>query len=132
MNYEGLNDEVVKRIDDFKRYHSNRGFNIGVTSKHISDMICDFSALNFAYTTVECDYESIKNQYEVELIRLKYSDDYQQYKTVKEKEERAKVELEGQKDKLIKMKYQLHMLKGKIEELEKSLRLAFMIYGRED
>ena len=45
-------------------------------------------------TRARCEYETLKKQYEMTLLKLKYSKEYMIYKTIKEKEEHAKLEAE--------------------------------------
>lgn len=131
MMYEGMNDEVMSMITDFRDNQIHSQLPTPLTDEHILGIIRNFSAFNYALTKTEHAYNTLKHEYEVGLIECKYSVDYQCYKTVKEKEEHAKEEMADKKQKLIDMKYQIDLLKANIEEIEKLMRLSFMIYGRE-
>ncbi len=74
----------------------------------------------------------MKHNYEIGLIELKYSDEFQEFKTIKEKEEHARLTLADEKEALIEAEYQLHLLKANIDACEKTLKLVMRVHGREN
>ena len=76
----------------------------------------------------EWEYEERKTDYELELLNLKYSDEYSEYKTIKEKEERAKLALKEDKKELTYLKNKINVAKYNLERYNINLRYLFRLY----
>ena len=76
----------------------------------------------------ENDYEQMKHNYEIKMLQLKYSDEYMEYKTVKEKEERARIELAKEKEAIISFDRQISLNKKKLEHKRLVLKYLFRLY----
>ena len=76
----------------------------------------------------ENDYEQMKHNYEIKLLQLKYSDEYMEYKTVKEKEERARIELAKEKEAIISFDRQISLYKKELEHKRLVLKYLFRLY----
>ena len=76
----------------------------------------------------ENDYEQMKHNYEIKLLQLKYSDEYMEYKTVKEKEERARIELAEAKEAIISFDRQISLYKKELEHKRLVLKYLFRLY----
>ena len=76
----------------------------------------------------ENDYEQMKHNYEIKLLQLKYSDEYMEYKTVKEKEERARIELAKEKEAIISFDRQISLYKKELEHKRLLLKYLFRLY----
>lgn len=131
MIVDGMDVQTVTLIDEFKE-DAELTLPRTVTADYIETLIQDFGSLNYAYSVREHEYHVLKHNYEVELITLKYSEEYVKFKSLERKKEEAVKELAHRKQELLDVKYQLTLLKGRLEEVEKTLRLCFMMYGREN
>lgn len=76
----------------------------------------------------ENDYEQMKHNYEIKMLQLKYSDEYMEYKTVKEKEERARIELAKEKEAIISFNRQISLYKKELEHKRLLLKYLFRLY----
>ena len=131
MIVDGMDVQTVALIDEFKE-DAELTLPRTVTADYIETLIQDFGSLNYAYSVREHEYNVLKHNYDVELITLKYSEEYVKFKSLERKKEEAMKELAYKKQEFLDVKYQLTLLKGRLEEVEKTLRLCFMMYGREN
>lgn len=76
----------------------------------------------------EWEYEERKTEYELSLLDLKYSEEYAQYKTIKEKEERAKLAMQEEKKELTYLKNKINVAKYNLERYNINLRYLFRLY----
>ena len=81
---------------------------------------------------MKLQYETAKYDYEIQLLEKKYSDEYEKYESIKEKEERAKLEVLPKKELIVDYEHQLDLLKANLEETKRLLKLAYIIYGKQD
>lgn len=72
----------------------------------------------------KADYNTKKRIYEMQLLELKYSEAYSIYKTIKEKEERAKLELKKKGDQVTIAKN--NVLMAEYEVTRDQLLLQYM------
>ena len=100
----------------------------------IADTIQDRKNIMSRVAVDEKKYNRLKNKYELELLELKYSEEYEQYKTIKEKEERARIELYSKKNELLNYEQDIKTGKHSLEICELTLRYLFacLYIARED
>lgn len=69
---------------------------------------------------IKDEYYNKKFELKIKQLELKYSDEYTQYKTIKEKEERAVLETQNLQQELFKIKNELRTqrLKTELEKME--------------
>ena len=131
MITEGMNESTMNWIAEY-REHGTLELPCPVPDEYVVGLICDFGSLTYALTKQEHNYDMMKHNYEMGLIELKYSDEFQEFKTIKEKEEHARLTLADEKEALLEAEYQLHLLKANIEACEKTLKLVMRVHGREN
>lgn len=91
----------------------------------IAEVICRIAELNNDIGIVEHNLKLVKYDYHKELLELKYSDEYSQIKTIKEKEERAKIETSPMELEIIDNEKRLQELKLEKEVLMLQLKYLY-------
>lgn len=81
----------------------------------IEDMIGNIKNTSTAKNDVEQQYMEWKHFYEMDLLKLKYSEEYKKYETLTEREEQAKRALNQQKTALIELECDIARLNDEIE-----------------
>lgn len=89
------------------------------------DILKQIKDINKQIINTERNYVDIKYKYETDFLNLKYCVEYEKYKTIKEKEERAKIETSSAKHTLARLKTDIKAL-----EMERDLlMLEFNYYS---
>jgi len=99
----------------------------------ITSKIADLNATNILLIKVEDELRKTKIDQEWKILNLKNSETYvKNYKTLKQREETAKLETKDITDKIIKMENKVQILKSNKQGLEYELRLLFKMLEVED
>jgi hypothetical protein len=96
-----------------------------VDDKTVMYIIEEISGLNDKIVKAESEYNENKYKYKHTLLELKYSDEYSKYKTIKEKEERAILELSDMKMVLVELETEVQRLKYEKEVLLYQLKYLY-------
>lgn len=103
----------------------NKKVDTGGTVKSPAAIIEEIKQINQDLRRAELDYYNLKYKYESDFYNLKYGPEYEKYKTIKEKEERAKLELGSDKQNLNAIKVIINSL----ERERDLLMLEFNYYS---
>lgn len=99
----------------------------------ITSKIADLNATNILLIKVEDELRKTKIDQEWKILNLKNSETYvKNYKTLKQREETARLETKDITDKIIKMENKVQILKSNKQGLEYELRLLFKMLEVED
>lgn len=99
----------------------------------ITAKIADLNATNILLIKVEDELRKTKIDQEWKILNLKNSETYvKNYKTLKQREETAKLETKDITDKIIKLENKVQILKSNKQGLEYELRLLFKMLEVED
>lgn len=99
----------------------------------ITAKIADLNATNILLIKVEDELRKTKIDQEWKILNLKNSETYvKNYKTLKQREETAKLETKDITDKIIKLENKVQILKSNKQGLEYELRLLFKMLDVED
>ena len=94
---------------------------------HLINMkIADLNATNILLIRFEDMLRKAKTNYEWKIINLKNTDTYlEQYKTLKQREEMAKLETRDIQDEILELEKNVQILKSQKQGIEYELRLLF-------
>ncbi len=99
----------------------------------ITAKIADLNATNILLIKVEDELRKTKIDHEWKILNLKNSETYvKNYKTLKQREETAKLETKDITDKIIKLENKVQILKSNKQGLEYELRLLFKMLEVEE
>ena len=99
----------------------------------ITAKIADLNATNILLIKVEDELRKTKIDQEWKILNLKNSETYvKNYKTLKQREETAKLETKDITDRIIKLENKVQILKSNKQGLEYELRLLFKMLEVED
>ena len=73
-----------------------------------------------------------KIKYRIEFLTLKYSDEYQKFKTIKEKEERAELQMLPKKEAIAELESKIDSLRYERDVIEDELDIITILYGEKD
>ena len=100
--------------------------------KHIQSMINTIENLNNEIKSAEKSYKLSKFEYTHKLLKLKYSDEYRQFKTIKEKEEHAKMDMESRNLELNVINNELMLQNLKFDKEVLMLQLKYLYTSDEE
>lgn len=103
MEFENLKEEIVDTLQNIRQAQNK--------------LVID-----------EANYEKLKHDYEIGLMELKYSDEYMEFKTIKEKEENARIQLQDKKLELLELKSIINFSKYSLDYYNTELRYLFRLY----
>ena len=99
----------------------------------ITAKIADLNATNILLIKVEDELRKTKIDQEWKILNLKNSETYvKNYKTLKQREETAKLETKDITDKIIKLENKVQILKSNKQGLEYELRLLYKLLDEEE
>ncbi|WP_323736215.1 hypothetical protein PXD04_10090 [Methanosphaera sp. ISO3-F5] len=97
------------------------------------EVIASINVLNFALINAEKMYKIRKHQYEIDFNKLVLSTDYtEQYRTIKEREQHAKLELSKNKQELYKLESVVQVYKAELEGYCNMLKLLLIYEGEHE
>lgn len=76
----------------------------------------------------EFNHDKLKFEYDTEVLKVTYSDEYKKIKAIKEREQRAKLVCADKKSELVQRKAEINNLKYDLDYYNLRLRYLFRLY----
>ena len=134
--YEGYDQETMEKMEeymtaekeDFELYTSD-----GVDFSIILCIIHELKATRHLICEAEYEYDKAKLRYDEDLLRLKSSEEYaEKFKTLKQREESALLELSDDARNLVEWEHQIRCLKANRDGLVDEVKFMYRFFERED
>lgn len=94
----------------------------------IDDTLNSIITIGLKLASDERIYEGMKHKYEIHVLDQKYSEEYEKYKSLTQKEEMAKIRFKEEKEGLIVFNKQLNVSKKELEHKRLLLKYLFRLY----
>lgn len=133
--YDNLGTNAFTKYNNYFEMESEEtkhALNDGLTFGVLSVAINELKATNHTINDLEYEYDKLKLEYELNLIKTQNSPEYlEKYKTIKQREQESQIQHKETREELVEIQRQLRELKANKEGLEYEIRFYFKVLFKE-
>ena len=96
--------------------------------EEIEDTLSSINDIQNKLKVDEFNHDKLKFEYDTEVLKVTYSDEYKKIKAIKEREQRAKLACADKKSELVQRKAEINNLKYDLDYYNLRLRYLFRLY----
>ena len=102
--------------------------NLKEIKEEIANTLQDINNTQNKLKVDELNHDKLKFEYDTELLKIMYSEEYSKIKAIKEREQRSKLECADKKSELVQRKAEINSLKYDLDYYNLKLRYLFRLY----